>query len=208
MNLWIAVFSAFTGYFLGAISFTRIIGKIVAPDEDLTKTKLSIRGYKKKLVSRAVSATSLRVRKGPKVGILTSILDMLKAALPVLAFRIAFPEYNYFLITAAAGVAGHNYPVYHQFKGGRGMSPLFGGLFVIDWLAIPVTTTASLLLGLAILRDKFFAVMGCTVLLIPWIWFRFSDWFYLVYALAINILFWTAIRPELKEYLRLKRSAD
>lgn len=196
---------------MGAVSFARIVGRIVLPGEDLSKTEISVKGYQRKLTSEAVCATSLRERKGSRIAILTSFLDALKALIPVLAFSLAFPGEYYFLFVAIAAVAGHNYPVYYKFKGGRGMSPFLGGLLIVDWLAIPTTILPSLALGLLIFRDprssnvQFFAAMGSVSLLSPWLWFRFGDWFYMAYAVAINALFWTAILHEIKAWLKLRK---
>jgi len=210
----IALFAALVGYFIGAISFARIIGRIVLPGVDLSKTEIVVKGYREKLTSQAVCATSVRQRKGSKAAILISVLDALKALGFVLAFRLVFPEEHYFLIVAIAAVAGHNYPVYYKFKGGRGMSPFLGGLLVIDWLAVPATILPSLALGLLIFRDfrssnvQFFSAMGCVSLLSQWLWFRFSDWFVMAYAVAINILFWTAILHEIRAWLKLRKSSS
>lgn len=209
-DLWVALFAALAGYLIGSISFARIIGKIVLPDEDLSETSIAVKGYREKLASKAVCATSLRERKGSKVAILTSFLDMFKAFVPVLVCRLVFPEGYYFLFAGMTAVAGHNYPVYYRFRGGRGMSPLLGSLLVIDWLAIPATILPGLALGLLIFRDfrssnlQFFSAMGSVSLLSPWLWFRFNEWFYMAYAMAINLLFWTAILNEIKEWLKLK----
>ncbi len=206
-----AFLAVLIGYLMGAVSFARIVGRIVLPGEDLSKTEISVKGYQRKLTSEAVCATSLRERKGSRIAILTSFLDALKALIPVLAFSLAFPGEYYFLFVAIAAVAGHNYPVYYKFKGGRGMSPFLGGLLIVDWLAIPTTILPSLALGLLIFRDprssnvQFFAAMGSVSLLSPWLWFRFGDWFYMAYAVAINALFWTAILHEIKAWLKLRK---
>lgn len=211
IDFWISLFAFLTGYFIGAVSFARIVGRIVLPGENLSKTEISVKGYRKKLTSEAVCATSLRERKGSKVAILTSFLDALKAFLPVLAFRLVFPGEYYFLFVAMATVAGHNYPVYYRFKGGRGMSPFLGGLLIVDWLAIPATILPSLALGLLIFRDfhssnvQFFAAMGSVSLLSPWLWFRFGDRFYMSYAVAINAFFWTVILHEITAWLKLRK---
>ena len=206
MNIWISLIAALIGYFLGAISFARLLGRKFAPDENLEKTTFAIPGSDQHFELKSVSATSIAMRKGPKEGCLTSILDMLKVTLPTLAFRLIFPHTYYYLIAAAAGVAGHNYPIYYGFKGGRGMSPLFGGLLIIDWLAIPITTAASMIIGLLLLKDVFFSYFGTILLLIPWILYRFTAWPYWLYAVAINVLCWSATLPELTSYIKLKQS--
>ena len=208
MNLVIVLLASLTGYFIGAISFTRIIGRYVLPGEDVSKAEIPIKGSDKKFQLSSFGATSIRAKAGPKYGCLTSGLDMVKVALPTLAFRLLYPEMNYFLITAAAGMAGHNFPVYYGFKGGRGMSPLYGGLLVVDWMAIPVATIVGLNIGFWIIRYAFLAYCGVVLTLIPWFWFRFGDMPHLIYALSVNLFFWLASIPDLRLYRDYKRAGE
>lgn len=172
------------------------------------RTEFDIRGSDKKFTLQSVSATSILVRAGPRLGCLTTILDMLKVFLPTLALRLLYPEHSYFLIASAAGIAGHNFPIWYRFKGGRGMSPLYGGLLVIDWLSIPVTLLASNIVGLLLFRDIFLAYTGGPLFLIPWLWYRFDDPAYIVYAITVNLFFWAAILPELKLYRAFRKAGD
>ena len=206
MDPMLALLAALVGYLLGSVSFARLVANLVVPEEDITTTDIAIPGSEEKLIFSSVSATSISMRAGPKLGCLTSILDMIKVTIPTLAFKLWFPEAPYFLIVATAGVVGHNWPVYYRFKGGRGFSPVFGGMLVIDWIAIPVTTLAGLLLGLLVFRDILVAYMAGLWLMIPWLWFRTHDWTYLIYALAVNVCFMVAAIPEIKQYILLKRT--
>lgn len=208
MNFLIPLIAAVVGYALGSISFTRIVANRIMPGEDISKTEIKSPGGEQVVEMTSVSATSISFRKGPKYGCLIGILDILKATLPVLLFRLAFPNNFYFLITAVMCVVGHNYPVQHRFKGGRGISPIIGGLMVVDFLAIPVTLISSTVLGMAVFRDVLIAYTGFIPLLILWFLLRYDEPAYLLYALAINIVFWPAMWPELKQYIHLKRSGD
>jgi len=208
MNILIPLIAAVVGYAFGSISFTRIVANRIMPGEDISKTEMRSPGGDQVVEMTSVSATTISFRKGPKYGCLVGILDILKATVPVLLFRLAFPNNHYYLITAVMCVVGHNYPVQYRFKGGRGVSTIIGGLIVIDYLAIPVTLSLSIFLGLAVFRDVLIAYTGFIPLLIFWFWLRFDEPVYLLYALAINIAFWPAIWPELKQYIRLKRSGD
>jgi glycerol-3-phosphate acyltransferase PlsY len=133
---------------------------------------------------------------------------MLKATIPVLVFKTAFPEMEYFWFTAAGAVIGHNFPIYYRFKGGRGMSPLYGGLFVIDWLAIPVTTVTGMLLGVFILRDMFAAWTLGVPLLIVWMAYKYRAPVPVVYSVLVTIAFLVAIYPELKVHLKNRRDGS
>ncbi|MEM7111253.1 MAG: glycerol-3-phosphate acyltransferase [Chloroflexota bacterium] len=208
MEWSIAILAAVVGYAFGSISFARILARIFLPGEDISQTEFDIPGSDQKFVMESVSATSLSARKGPKAGCSTGILDMVKAAVPILGFRYFYPEADYFLLTAVFTVIGHNFPIQHRFKGGRGLSPIIGGMFVIDWLFVPISFILSNLFGLAIVRDMFVGYTSFVVLLIPWVWYRFNDPAYILYAVAINIVFWVSMRPELTMYLKYKRSGE
>ncbi|WP_420629855.1 glycerol-3-phosphate acyltransferase [Candidatus Leptofilum sp.] len=206
MNIFIAVLAAIIGYLLGSISVARIMARLFLPGEDITTTTLQIPGADDKFEMTSVSATSLSLREGPRIGCTTSILDMLKVALPTLAFRLLFPETSaYFLIAAGAGVLGHNFPIYHRFVGGRGITAVWGGLFVIDWLAVPITTVLGTILGLAA-KDVLLAYSGGILLLIPLMWLRFQSWEFVAYALFVNGMYWWAMWPDLVKYLEFKRA--
>jgi glycerol-3-phosphate acyltransferase PlsY len=204
MNPFIAIAAILVGYLLGSISFTRILGRWFAPGEDLSQTEIKMSEDRPSFQMRSVSATSLAFRKGPKAGCLVSILDMLKAALPVLALRLYAPGVGYEWLCAAAAVVGHNFPIYYNFKGGRGMSPLYGGLFVLDWLAIPGTTLGGMVLGL-VLGDVFLMWLGAIPLLLIWMILRFGTPLPIIYALIVNIAAWAAIAPELRIHLENRR---
>jgi hypothetical protein len=57
-------------------------------------------------------------------------------------------------------------------------------------------------------RYFFVSYFGVTVMLIPWLWFRFGDWSLLAYAFAVNAFFWIASIPELKTYATLRRAGE
>lgn len=208
MDPIISLAAAVVGYLLGALSFARIVVKFAAPEEDITNTPFELPGKDVKIDMKSVSATSVMMHTGPKYGCLTSILDIAKVSLPTLYFMLTYPGENYHLITAVAGVLGHIYPIYYKFKGGRGVSPIFGGLLVIDWLSIPVTVILSNIIGLGLLRNVMFAYTGFTFLLIPWFWYRFNDGPHIWYAIAVTILIYVAMFPELKQYYALWKAGE
>jgi acyl phosphate:glycerol-3-phosphate acyltransferase len=205
MDPVIASLAAVIGYLFGSLSFTRIIGKFIAPNEDLGKTEFTAPGINAKVVMTGVSATSLSMRKGPKAGCPTSILDMLKVTLPTLAFKIGYPDAPYFLITAAMGVVGHNWTLYHGFKGGRGLSAIIGGMLVIDWSGIIITNLLGMILGIALFRDVLIAYLGGAILLIPWLWYRTSEVWHIAYAVVVSTSLLIAMQPEIKQYIEFRR---
>lgn len=66
---------------------------------------------------------------GKKAAFLTLAGDALKGFIPVVAAKLLFDDNN---LAAAAGiiaVIGHDFPVFLQFKGGKGVATSFGALF-------------------------------------------------------------------------------
>ena len=204
MDPLFALFAAAVGYLCGAISFARLVGRLVAPHKDITQTEIKAPGGDETVVMTSVSATTVSMHLGPRFGFLTVVMDMLKIALPTLVFKHLYSE-SYYLISAAAGMIGHVWPVYYGFKGGRGLSAVYGGMFAIDWIGVFATSLGGMLLGLFVLRDMLVAYMGGLWLLIPWLWFRTHDIGHLVYAVAVNIIFLLAMIPEMKQYVKLRR---
>ncbi|MBT8198590.1 MAG: glycerol-3-phosphate acyltransferase, partial [Acidimicrobiia bacterium] len=147
------------------------------------------------------------VRRGPKWGVLTGLLDMAKAFVPTLVTRLVWPDDSYHLVVAVATVIGHNYPVYYRFKGGRGQTPIFGSLLAIDWLALPITTAIGIVVGLYGFRDMFAAYALGMWLLVPWFWWR-GDAADMTYAIAVNLLFLIATIPEMRQYLERRRTGQ
>jgi glycerol-3-phosphate acyltransferase PlsY len=142
---------------------------------------------------------------GPRFGFMTVVLDMLKIAIPTLVFKRLVPDAPYFLIAAIAGMLGHIWPVYHRFKGGRGLSAVYGGMFAIDWIGVFATSVGGMLFGLLVVRDVFVAYLAGLWFLIPWLWFRTHDLGHLAYGIAVNIIFLVAMIPEMRQMLKLKR---
>jgi glycerol-3-phosphate acyltransferase PlsY len=195
---------AAAGYVIGSVSFARLVGRRVVPDADLESTTLELPGGST-LEYGGISATAVGARTGPKWGIVVGVGDMAKAFVPTLVARLLWPDETYHLVVAVATMLGHNYPVFHRFKGGRGQSPLYGGLLAVDWLALPVTTAVGMAVGLLALRDMMLAYTLGQWLLIPWFAWR-GGAPEIAYAVAVNLLFTIAMIPETRRYFALRRA--
>jgi glycerol-3-phosphate acyltransferase PlsY len=206
MNWGLVAGLAVVAYLIGSISFARFVGRRVVPGADLTSTDLELPGGAT-IDYGGVSATSIGARTGPKWGMVVGFGDMAKAFLPTLVVRLLWPDDSYHLVVAVAVMIGHNYPVFYRFKGGRGQSPLYGGLLAIDWIALPVTTIVGVLVGLFVMRDMLIAYSLGQWLLIPWFAWRAGPP-EVAYAVMINLLYTVAMIPELRSYLAMRRSGE
>ena len=205
MNSWLILVAALVGYLLGSISFARLVFHWVAPGQEITGMELDIPGADEKVHVRAVSGTAVSTKLGAKWGGTTAILDILKTLIPTVVFRVLYPGMPYFVIVAAMGLVGHNWPLYHRFKGGRGISPIYGGFLAIAPLGTLITAIVSMLVGLFVLKSVLIAYMGGMWLMIPWLWFTTYDPARLIYVLFVNIVFALAMIPDIQGMLDRKR---
>jgi glycerol-3-phosphate acyltransferase PlsY len=203
MDPWIAIGAALVGYCLGAVSFARIITARVSPGTDISHVQQVVPGMEKPFVMDTVSATSVHTNIGKKYGCLTALMDMAKVTIPTVAMGLWQPEMPYDLIVATSGVIGHNWPVFYRFKGGRGESPIIGGLLAIDPLGLLVVNAVGSVLGIA-LGSMLVLRWSGFLFLIPWSWLRTHDVARVAYVITAILLYVIALRSELRQYIRLK----
>ncbi len=172
--------------------------KLVA-EEEVKPIELVTPDGGAKIVSPTISATAVRLQLGAKWGLTVAFLDIAKAFVPTLVFYLLYPDQPYYLVCAMMTPIGHNWPVFHGFKGGAGQSCILGGMLVIDWVAVIVTSVASQVIGLWVIRDGVVADAGGIFLLIPWLWWRtgFDPWV-MTYAFVVNIAFYDGLLAQLQ----------
>jgi glycerol-3-phosphate acyltransferase PlsY len=193
-------------YLIASISGARLVTALFARGKPVPeKTELRIEGSDKVVVMKSVSATSVSANLGAKYGFMTYVFDVLKVFIPVLLLRKQLPGTEYYLIAATTGVAGHIWPVYHRFRGGRGISAIYGGVFAIDWPGVLVTALAGMVFGFAVLKDIYITYMAGLWFLIPWLWWRTGDAYVVLYAVVVNILFFISSVPEAREWYKIKK---
>lgn len=205
MNTSLLLLAAGIGYLFGSVSFARVVARLFAPGIDPSNVRLSIQNTDEKFQVGVTSATTLSMQGGPKLGFLTAMLDMLKVALPTLYFKTQYPGEFYFLVTALGGMVGHVWPVWYRFKGGRGLTAVYGAMFTVDWVGTFVTFFGGMLLGIIVIRDLLVAYLSGLWLLVIWLWFRTHELAYVWYGLAANLIFLFSMIPEIKQYLDLRR---
>ena len=101
-------------YLYGAIPWGLVIGRAVRG--------VDIREHG----SGNIGFTNVLRTLGPRLGFLVLALDLSKGALPVLASRLIWDDPYLQVAGAVAAVAGHTFPVYLRFKGGKGAATGIG----------------------------------------------------------------------------------
>ena len=202
------VWFALACYLIGSIPFSLIVSRLMAPGQQVLKQELELVDTDEKYKVTTTGALTASMSLGARGGCLIGLLDMVKAAVPVLAVRLAFPGEPYLLAAALACMVGHNWPVFNRFRGGRGISTLYGGLLFIDTLGAFVVAFAGMLLGLLVVRDFLVVYLAGVILLVPWMWLRTGSEVYVLYAVAANIVFLLGTIPDLQQWVRLRRKGQ
>ncbi len=109
-----------TAYLIGSFSPAYFLGKYVENKD--------IREFGS---GNAGTTNALRVL-GKKLGALTFLLDVAKGILAVLLGGYIMGENGRYL-AALFVVIGHNWPIFLNFKGGKGIASSLGILFILNW---------------------------------------------------------------------------
>ena len=158
------------GYLLGSIPTGLIVGRLTRG--------IDVRRYG----SGRTGATNVMRAAGTKLGILTITLDVAKALGAVLLARIIIGDdvliiggislnwQTAQIMAGLAAVAGHVWPVFAKFKGGRGVTTFFGTMLAICFPAALVGAVVLAAVALRSRRMSLGSILGITVtwcLMIP-----------------------------------------
>ena len=110
----------FVSYIFGSIPFGYIF------------TKIFLKKDLRNIGSGNIGATNV-LRTGNKViGYLTLFFDVIKAVIPIIIVKIYYQEYLF--ISSLSVFVGHLFPLWLNFKGGKGVATYLGILFCINYL--------------------------------------------------------------------------
>lgn len=128
-------------YFLGSIPFGLLLTKAVG------------RGDVRKVGSGNIGATNVARAAGLLAGVLTLVLDLAKGAGAVLlAEKLSNDSATWMMIAAFGVLLGHCFPVWLEFKGGKGVATAAGIFLVLSPLAC---LTAIILFLLVVIFWKY-----------------------------------------------------
>lgn len=128
---------------------------------------------------------------GMGIGALVLACDVCKAALVVWLAGCLFGDVPCIqTATAAACVAGHLYPFYLDFRGGKGIAVLLGSALALDWRLFLI-----LLAGIAVITflSDYMFIGTLTAAAGYWVWFLLSGrsiWDLALMLVVVALIFW------------------
>lgn len=105
------------GYFLGSIPFALVIGKVFY--------KKDIRNYGSGNLGGGNAGRVL----GKKAGLAVMTMDILKVTFAIFLISLLTENENVMILAGLAAAAGHCFPVFAKFKGGKAVATMYGFLF-------------------------------------------------------------------------------
>ena len=170
------IFFISSAYLIGSLSFGIIVSKFFNLSDPRT------------IGSKNPGATNV-LRTGNKLAaILTLIGDILKATFAVkIAILIGLSDLELMQICLAV-LIGHTYPIYHKFKGGKGVATALGILLAINWI-LALCAIFIWLIIFSIWRYSSLAAIIAS-LAVPIISYFLNETFYMLFT---NILITTLI---------------
>lgn len=172
---YLAIFAA---YLIGSLSSAIIVCKLMSlPDP---------RGEG----SGNPGATNVLRFGGKKAAAITLAGDMLKGFIPVLVVRYLGMDMQTVALVGIAAFLGHLYPVFFQFKGGKGVATMLGVMFGFSWW-VGLATAGTWLFMAKIVKISSLSALVATLLapVYVWLWY-FSPATLGVTIIMTVILFW------------------
>jgi len=167
---------AIAGYLLGSVSFAVVVSRLLRlPDP---------RSYG----SKNPGATNV-LRTGNRIAaVLTLAGDALKGFVAVMLALLYLPDAAPYVGIAA--FLGHVFPLYHRFRGGKGVATAAGVLFGFDpWLGL--ATIATFVVIAAFFRYVSLASMVASLFAVFFSWFiKLGDATTLAVAVMAALLIW------------------
>ena len=170
--VWIVV-----AYLIGSISFGIIFSKIFGLPDPRT------------VGSGNIGATNI-ARSGKKLpAILTLLGDALKGWLPV---WLALQSNMLMWVVAAVGLAvffGHLYPIYHKFKGGKGVATALGVMLaVLPMLGLACLLTWALVFAISRLSSLSAIVAAALSPIFAWLLLPYKNYVLMVLVMAVMLV--------------------
>ena len=195
--LLILLFFSFMGYLIGSVPFGLVL------------TKMSGLGDIRNIGSGNIGATNVLRTGNKKIAFLTLILDGSKGALALFLLTFILTNtsilslYNYELImsvVAISSILGHCFPIWLNFKGGKGVATGFGTILFLNLIV------GIIALIIWVLIAKLFKISSMSALisyfLIPFLMvFNSAENYFIIASIFISLICWFQHRENIKRLL-------
>jgi acyl phosphate:glycerol-3-phosphate acyltransferase len=151
-----------TAYLLGSFSSAVIVSRILGLPDPRSEG------------SKNPGATNVLRLGGKKAAAITLLGDLLKGLIPVTVAQILGGPGELVAATGIAAFIGHLYPVFFDFKGGKGVATSLGVLIGFSWTT-GLSVLATWLLVALLSKISSLSALVAAVLAPAFVWFWLKD---------------------------------
>lgn len=177
------------GYFTGTINPAFIFSKLKGFD-------VRSRG------SGNAGATNALLTMGKLIGVLCALLDIIKAFFAYNLARVMFPTMAYAgILSGAACVLGHIFPVWLGFRGGKGLACIAGMVLAFNWKVFCMMLAFEVAFALIVDYICVMAMSASVIFPMVYVWIT-GDW------IGTTALIVVAVVVELKHRDNVQRITE
>lgn len=156
----------------------------------------------KKVGSGNAGATNTVRALGKKYGVIVFILDFLKGAVSCIIAKLMGGE-NFVALAGVFAILGHIFPIYHGFKGGKGVSTTYGTLVVINFWAALIVGALHLILIKATGIVSISTIISFVILPFAMLIFNSGDYYVnVIFTAVISIIVIAAHKENIKRLIK------
>lgn len=183
------------GYFLGSVPFALVIGKIFYNTD--------IRNYGSKNLGGSNAGRVL----GKKAGIAVMTMDILKVTAAIFVVSLFAADETAMIVAGLAAAAGHCFPIFAHFKGGKAVATMYGFLFGMALIGgysfwIFFLPLLAFLLILYVGKIVALASVGSAIINTIYIYFALDSWEMLAASLIFTVILAVRHRNNFERMLR------
>ena len=180
-------------YLLGSVSSAVVVARIMHLEDP------------RDVGSKNPGATNILRYGGKTAAALTLLGDLLKGVVAVVIARLVTDEPLLLASVGLLALLGHVYPVFFDFRGGKGVATGFGvWLALSPWVALALALTW--LLAAALFRYSSLSALIATALCPLYVWLVLRQWPYVVLSVAMGALLIWRHRSNIEKLLAGKES--
>jgi glycerol-3-phosphate acyltransferase PlsY len=165
-------------YLLGSVSSAIVVAKLFDLEDP------------RRVGSRNPGATNILRYGGKTPAALTLVGDILKGVIPVALARYLDAEPSVLASVMLAAFLGHLFPVFHGFKGGKGVATAAGALFALNLWVGPWLVATWLVMALTTRYSSLSAISATLVAPLYVWWFTREPWLIAATVAMGVILLW------------------
>lgn len=176
-------------YLFGSLSTAIIVCKLMGMPDPRTQG------------SKNPGATNVLRYGGKKAAAVTLFGDALKGFLPVLAAKLLGQGHGNLEIIAIAAFLGHLYPVFFQFKGGKGVATALG-VFLAMSLPVALSMLATWLVMAWIFNISSLAALTAACLAPLFVWYWEPNAAFIMMSIILSVVLIWRHRSNIKNLIK------